>query len=357
MEINRVIKIGVVGAGHAANKGHLPVLIKIADTEVVAICDEDEQKANKASQDFKIPGVYNSFIEMLEKEKLDVVDIVTSPDTHADLAIQAMEHGCHCLMEKPLAANTADADRAVNKAEETGLGLYVTHNWSFFPAMRRAKAMVASGTVGEITNVDVRYLTSLRRERYFNPEHWCHRLPGGIFADISPHLAMVLLDFLRDISVVKAVSKKLSEYPHINTDELKVMVVARSGLGSFTLSFNSPVPLFTVDIVGTKMGLSLNARTQIIICRKPTADKPVVSAREGIPRGSRALGEIFQQIVGLSSMTASVLLGKHHALEGHRYLIAAALSNILGKGAYPVDLAKCREVVRILEEAFQQVKQ
>jgi predicted dehydrogenase len=353
MESNGVIRIGILGAGHAANKGHLPVLSSLSGIEVTAICDTDEDRARKAAEDFKIPKIYTDFSEMLEKEKLHAVDILTSPDTHVDLAIQAMEHGCHCLMEKPLAVTTADADRAIKKAKETGLGLYVTHNWSFSPAMRRAKAMVASGALGKVTSVNVRYLTSLTGERYFDPDHWCHRLPGGIFADISPHLVMVLLDFLDDVNAVKSISKKVSEYPYIVADELKVMVEARNGLGSFTLSFNSPFRSFTVDVVGTKKSLSLDARTQIMVIRKPITDRPVVAVREGIPRGLKALGEIFQQLAGLSSMTVNVLLGRQDALEGHRYLMTAAFDNIRGKAAYPIDPWKCREVVRILEEAFQ----
>lgn len=353
---NVTIKIGVVGAGHAANKGHLPVLTKISDAEVTAICDSDTDKARKASKEFGISKVYSSYTEMLEKERLDAVDIVTSSDTHVSLAIEAMEHGCHCIMEKPLSTAATDADRAIKKANETGKGLFVTHNWSFLPGMRKARGLAASGALGEVIEVDIKYLTSFGVERYFDPNHWCHRLPGGIFADISPHLVMVLLDFLRDVKSVKAVTKKISSYPYITADELKVMVEAGNGLGSFTLSFNSPVRQFVIDITGTKMSLSLDANSQIIISHKPVSgDRPVRSFLEGIPRGLNELDKIFQQISGLSAMTVGVMLGRHHALEGHDYLIRAAIKNIRAGTAYPVDIYKCREVVRILEEAFSVV--
>ncbi|MBA7650811.1 Inositol 2-dehydrogenase/D-chiro-inositol 3-dehydrogenase [subsurface metagenome] len=293
---------------------------------------------------------------MLAEEKLDAVDILTPPDTHADLAIQAMQHGCHCLMEKPLTITTTDADRVVKVAKGTGLGLFVTHNLSFFPGMRRAKTMVASGAVGKLVSVHVRFITSIRRERYFEPGHWCHHLPGGIFSDLSPHLAMMLVELLDDISCVKAVTKKVSDYPHITADELEVMVEAGNGLGSFALSYNSPLTRFTIDMVGTKMSLSVND-SQIVVCHKPvTGYKTVGSFIEGIPRGLGVLSEIFQQLAGLSSTTVSTILGRYNYLEGHRYLIEAALDNIRGERTYPVDIGKCREVVRILEEAFGSLK-
>jgi predicted dehydrogenase len=229
------IKVGVVGAGYIAQSAHLPVLSRLSGAELVAICDVSQAEAQKAADQFSIPKVYSDMAEMLEQEKLDVVDILTPPDTHADLAIQVMQHGCHCLMEKPLAVTTADADRVIKIAEETGLGLYVTHSLSYFPIMRKAKAMVASGAVGRVVNVRVRFITSIERERYFEPDHWCHRLPGGVFADLAPHLAMMLLDFLDGVTSVKAAARKLSGHPHLNADELEILVETGSGLGSLTL--------------------------------------------------------------------------------------------------------------------------
>jgi len=352
----KVIRVGVIGAGHIAYRQHLPILSKSSGAEIVAICDINQGEAQKAAQQFKIPRFYSNLAEMLATEKLDAVDILTPPDTHADLAIQVMQHGCHCLMEKPLTVTTADADRVIKIAKETGMGLYITHSISFFPGMRRAKSMIASGAIGKLVSVNVKFITSIKREKYFEPDHWCHRLPGGIFSDLSPHLAMMLVELLDDISCVKAIDKKLSDYPHITADELEVIVEAGNGVGSFALSYNSPLTRFTIDIVGTKMSLSVND-SQIVVCHKSTgAYRTVGSFIEGIPRGLRALSEIFQQLAGLLSTTVNILLGRYNYLEGHKYLIEAALGNIRGEGTYPVDIWKCREVVRLLEEAFGSLK-
>lgn len=352
---NKAVKVGVVGMGHIANS-HLAVLTKLPEAEVVAICDRDGSRAERASEHFNIPSTYTNLAEMLEKEQLDVVDVVTPPDTHADLAIQAMQHGCHCLMEKPLTTNIRDADQVIRVAEETGRALHVTHNWSFFPSVRKAKFIADSGALGKVIGVDVRYLTSLNVERYFDPNHWCHRLPGGIFADISPHLAMILVDFLGEVNSVKAISEKLSHHPHIVADELKVIVEAGDGLGSFSLSFNSPVRQFTINIAGTKSSLSVNVYTNTIVFYKPIGgDKPIGSFREGLPRGLRTLAEISQQTAGLSSMALGVITGRHDYLDAHRYLVEASLRHIRGQDIYPIDIRKCREVVRVLEDVWDSI--
>jgi hypothetical protein len=77
---------------------------------------------------------------------------------------------------------------------------------------------------------------------------------------------------------------------------------------------------------------------------------------EGVPRGLNVLGEIGQQLSGLASATASAISGRYNYLEGHKYLIQSALRSIRGEGTYPVDIWKCREVVRLLEEAFGSLK-
>jgi predicted dehydrogenase len=329
------------------------VLAELPITQVVAICDTVQSAASRLAERFNIRKEYGNLTEMLKNEELDVVDVLTPPETHAPLSVEVLRHGCHCLMEKPLVMTTAEADEVIRVAEETGLALHVTHTFSYFPAIRKAKALVASGAVGEVIGVDIQYLTSVGAERYFSPDHWCHRMPGGIFYDITPHLVMLLLDFLGDINDVKVTTKKLSSYSHIDADELKVMVEAEKGLGSFHLSMNSPLTRYTIAITGTKMSLWVNADAQIVVRHKPVAGyRTVGSFGDAIPRGLGAVSEIWQQAAGLASTAVGVISGRVNYLAGHRYLIEASLRSLRGDGEYPVDLYKCHQVVRVLEMIF-----
>lgn len=350
----RCIKAGIAGAGHIAERTHLPILVRSPHVRVLAICDLDLCAAKRLAEKFLIPGVYRDLTEMLEREELDVVVVLTPTDTHAPLATQVLLHGCHCLMEKPLALTTAEADALIRLSRETGLALHVTHNYSYFPAVRKAKALAEAGVLGNLLSVDIQFLVSMGSERYFEPSHWCNRMPGGVLYDIMPHLVMLLLDFLGEVSDMKVMTRKVSSYNHVEADEIKVMACAERGLGSLYLSMNSPLTRHVITIVGERMVLSVNAAEQVLIRHKPIPRyRTVASLTDAIPRGLGAMSEIWQQTYGLASTALSVLSRRTDYLAGHRYLIEASLRSVLYGEEFPVDLLRCREAVRVLEMMFR----
>jgi predicted dehydrogenase len=345
---DKALKLGIVGAGYIAAV-HLPVLSRLGVT-LAAICDIDEDRARSVAKRYCIQRVYTSFVDMLEAEALDVVDILTPPNTHADLAEQALQNDCHCLIEKPLALTVADADRIIRLAKEKALALRVIHNYSFLPCIRKARDLVSSGILGKIVDVDIRYVTPLEMERYFDPSHWIHRLPGGVFSDIAPHLAMLILDFLENVNHVEVMTRKNLKYTYVSADELKVMVEAANGLGSFTLCFSSAVLRFSVDIVGTKGSLLIDADTNTVVCYKALQDSSQLLGRTA--KGMRALRDIYQRILGLSINTGHMLLKSKGTSESHEYLIRLSLNDINNGENGPVSLEKCREVVSLLETVY-----
>ena len=125
---------GIIGAGYIANLVHLPILSGLNEAKVLAICDEDESKARRTAKRFKIPRMYTDVVEMFEKEDLDIIDILTPPDTHVNLAIQALKKGYHCLIEKPLATKVAEADEVIRVAKEEE-SCFTCHPQFFFYAL------------------------------------------------------------------------------------------------------------------------------------------------------------------------------------------------------------------------------
>jgi len=344
------VQIGVIGAGRIANTSHLPVLTKLPDAKVVAISDICKARAEETAKRFSIPRIYEDFAQMLEQERLDLVDILTPPNTHIELALCAMEHDLHCLIEKPLALSVAEASKLVEMAEHTGLTLHVVHNWSFFPERRRAKLLVESGVVGRVVSVDVQYLTDLQKEYYIDPNHWCHRLPGGVFADILPHLVMLLLDYLGKLKVVNVLASKCSSDEQLIADELRVFVRSSDAIGSIHISLNSPVRRLWINIVGTKASILVKGEIGTFIIYKPVKNSTTVwSMSYGIPRGMAALREIFQEAFGLASVVINAVLGQRTYLDGHKYLITRSITNLRGHGEYPISSQQSLEAVKVLE--------
>jgi predicted dehydrogenase len=326
------IRIGVVGAGYIG-RVHLPILTSLRDVSVVAICDQNEDMAKSLAGQYGVPRAYPSLNRMLERETLDAVDVLTPPDTHAALAELTLRKGCHCLVEKPLATALSDADSLIMLARKNNLALCVVHNWSFIPGIRKAKSIVDSRALGDIVRIDVKYMTSIIYERYFNPVHWIHRMPGGVFSDISPHLAMLILDFMGRVKVSRVLTKKTSTYSHLGPDVLEVVVESECAIGSFTLSLNTPAYRFPVEIFGTKGCIHVDGDTNLVVQYGPLRGPG--DYLSSAAKGMRALSDIRQRVFDLSSnVVHAVPEATHQGTHSHRYLIARFIRNLRGEEAY-----------------------
>ncbi len=347
----RKISVGVVGAGYIANFAHLPPLSRLHEANLTAICDQDIIRAQKVAKQFSIPKVYSNLEEMLSNERLDLVDICLPPQKHKDALLKALEHGLNCLVEKPLTVTTADADTVISTARENKVNVYVIHNYSVVPAVLKAKTMVAKGVIGEVTGVHINQFV-LAHERYFEPNHWCHSLPGEYFSDLAPHLAMLLVEFLGPVNKVETIVAKVSSNSPLRLDELRIIAQTPKALGTIACSLNCPSFIFTMDIVGTQGAIHLSGDYQAVVyCR------PVGHYMSAWARGLVGVRDILTRTAALARTSAGVLVGKYAPLTmGHSYLIQRCLWALQGKGNYPIDTSKTREAVRLLEMAFQEIK-
>jgi predicted dehydrogenase len=141
-------RIGVVGLGYwgpnlARNFHALP------GCELAYCCDASEAARERVAPQF--PGV--RFVaelgELLADPTLDAIGLATPVPTHAELAVQVLEAGKHCFVEKPLAQSVADAERAVAAAAANGRLLMVGHLLEYHPGVRKLKQLVDDGELGE----------------------------------------------------------------------------------------------------------------------------------------------------------------------------------------------------------------
>src|SRR5262245_34208908 len=133
------MKVGIVGCGQIAAV-HIPYVRSHPGTAIVGVCDPSESRARETAARFAIRNVCRSLDELLDVHRPELVHIVTPPQTHAALAIQAMEAGCHVLVEKPMAVNLEEAQAMEATARRRGVKLCVDHNHLFDPAVVQARA-------------------------------------------------------------------------------------------------------------------------------------------------------------------------------------------------------------------------
>lgn len=345
------VSIGVLGAGYIANVAHLPVLRRLPEASLVAVCDEDMTRAKASAERFGIPKVYSSLEEMLSHERLEIVDICLPPHQHKDALIMVIEHGVNCLVEKPLTMTMVDTDTVINLAQERGVSLHIIYNYSVLPGILKAKELAGKGLIGQVTGADIKCLVPLE-PRHLDPDHWCHRLPGDYFSEISPHLTMLLVELLGEFQEAKVIVTKSSTYSQILMDEMRVVARCGTALGTITCSLNCPSRLLRVDVFGTDGTLSVDGGYQAV-----TRYKPIRSSGDVFARGLAGVSEIVARSAALTQTTANVLMGRYRAeIHGHRLLLRQSLRSLLGQGDYPINLVTAREAERLLETVLSQVQ-
>lgn len=188
-----VFNVALVGAGGIYRLAHGPAWSRIPRARVVVTCDIVPDRAEQACRELGAEAYCTRIEDLLEKEGIDLVDLCTPSDTHAELSIQALRAGKHVICEKPMALTPADAARMMRAAADAKRELYIGHTRRFDGRWRMLKEQIAAGRIGE--PVAVR-----RTERCWGafPRgdwHWDPRM-GGVLMDLGVHVADLFAWFL-----------------------------------------------------------------------------------------------------------------------------------------------------------------
>jgi predicted dehydrogenase len=143
----------LIGFGNVARHGHLPGWRRRGDVELVAVADVRAERRDDAAAQLPGAACHQSVPALLDQAALDFVDICTPPATHAPLVEAALARGLHVLCEKPLVGSLEALRRLRDLAAARGLIIQTVHNWHHAPIVRRTRAAIADGAVGEITGV------------------------------------------------------------------------------------------------------------------------------------------------------------------------------------------------------------
>jgi len=132
------VRLGVIGVG-LQGQTHLKCYQTLPYAQVVAIADVHEQTLREVGEKFAIPAQYRDYREMLSREELDAVSVVTPDHLHREPVLAAIAAGCHVLCEKPLATGVEDAEAMVTAAKRAGVKLMVnfSNRWQSYLALAK----------------------------------------------------------------------------------------------------------------------------------------------------------------------------------------------------------------------------
>ncbi len=143
------IRVGIIGAGWWADVAHAPGLVN-AGAEITAVLSRTKSKAEKMAKKYKAV-VVDSVAEMASH--VDAVAIATANDTHVSYGLEAIKHGLHVFVDKPLAKNLKDAKKLYKAAKDAGVIGLTTLSSRGHPVTVRARELLEEGALGDILYV------------------------------------------------------------------------------------------------------------------------------------------------------------------------------------------------------------
>lgn len=243
------LHIGLVGAGFMA-KAHsiayagMPMFFWPAPAKPIrnTIVDLDEQIAKEAADKFGYQRWSTDWRALIADPKIDVVDICTPNNAHAEIAIAAANAGKHILCEKPLALSAAQAKEMYLAAKKNNVITMVAFNYRRTPAIQLAKKYIDEGALGKILDFRGTYLQDWSADPN-SPCSWRFQKDicgSGALGDIGTHVVDILRFLVGDFARVNArAATYISQRP--------VQQGSADMLGTVKMNASSPMRAVDVD--------------------------------------------------------------------------------------------------------------
>ncbi|WP_078544682.1 Gfo/Idh/MocA family protein [Litchfieldia alkalitelluris] len=195
MNEKKQIRVGMIGykfmgKAHSLAYRNLPFYF---DTDAIpitqAISGRNEENVKQAAEKMGWASYETDWRRLIERDDIDLIDIVAPNDSHAEMVIAAAEAGKHIICEKPLAMTVEQAERMLEAVEKNKVVHMICHNYRFAPAVQFAKKLIKEGRLGKIRHIRATYLQDWIMDPNF-PLTWRLRkdVTGtGTLGDIAAH--------------------------------------------------------------------------------------------------------------------------------------------------------------------------
>jgi len=234
-----MIRVGVIGCGYWG-PNLIRNLVEIPTSTVVAVADLNQKRLDS------IRGCYPQIMVTKDYRRLfqlglDAAVIATPPATHFSLARDALRHGLHVLVEKPLTLSGGDAQELIELAEEHDRILMVGHTFIYNPAVRALKRIINGGEIGEVYYIDaVRVSLGLFRRDL------------NVLWDLAPHDISIFLHILGCDPIGVSARGITCVQDSIEDVAYMTLVFPNNILAHAHLSWLDPCKVRRITVVGSK---------------------------------------------------------------------------------------------------------
>ena len=186
MNGQRTIRFAIIGCGRIVPK-HAESIVALPEAELVAVCDIVPELAEAFANKYGAEP-YTDYLEMLQRDDIDVVTIATPSGLHADIGIAAAEAGKHVLVEKPMAMTLKTADEMIEACHKASVKLGVIHQNRFNDSIKLLRTALDDGRFGKLTHGQATVRWS-RNDHYYTQAPWrgTKLQDGGVLMNQSIH--------------------------------------------------------------------------------------------------------------------------------------------------------------------------
>lgn len=219
-----MLNFALVGCGRISTK-HIDAIRDIADAKLVAVCDIVEEKAKKAAKLAGDINYYTSYDEMLTKENIDVVNILTPSGMHPTHTIDIVKkYKKHIVCEKPMALKLEDADEMITTCDENGVRLFIVKQNRYNLPVQKLRQAIEAGRFGKIAMGTVR-VRWCREQKYYNADSWrgTWEFDGGVITNQASHHIDLLEWMLGE--PVSVMAKTATFLVDIETDDTAAAII------------------------------------------------------------------------------------------------------------------------------------
>jgi predicted dehydrogenase len=327
------LRVAIVGCGYWG-QNLLRNFCETEQAEVVTVCDYDNRLLARAKSRYPSIEISQSYTDVLNDPGVDAIVLATPVSTHYPFAKQALRAGKHVLVEKPIAQSTRQVIELIELSEQMGKTLMVDHTFIYTGAVRRMKALVDSGEIGQLLYFDsVRINLGLVQSDI------------NVLWDLGPH-DFAIMDYLceRQPIAVSACGVK-----HLNTpfENIAYVTVKFDGslIAHFHLNWLAPVKVRRTLVGGSKKMIvydDTENSEKVKIYDKGITQNPDPERREKLLTGYR---------------NGDMLAPQLDTNEALRLMAREFINSIAERRAPLTDGHAGYRVVRLLEAAQRSIEQ
>jgi predicted dehydrogenase len=244
-----MVKAAVIGVG-AMGQNHARVYDQMPGTQLMGVADADAEAGERVAR-LHHTAAYTDYRRLLEARP-DVVSVAVPTESHHRAALDALEAGCHVLIEKPIAATEEQAQELIERADTLKRKLMVGHIVRFDPAVQELKRRLAAGELGRVFQVRCRRLGPFPT-----------RIQDvGVVIDLATHD----LDLMRYLTGQEAVRVYAETEQEIHTAHEDILIgsvrLADGTIGVLDTNWLTPIKVRELTVTGERGMFRVDHLTQ-----------------------------------------------------------------------------------------------